>query len=33
MGKKKTQNKNDPEEIKESGNKAFMAKNYTEAIK
>lgn len=33
MGKKKTQNKNDPEAIKEAGNKAFMAKNFTEAIK
>ena len=33
MGKKKVQNKNDPEAIKEAGNKAFMAKNYNEAIK
>lgn len=33
MGKKKVQNKNDPEAIKEAGNKAFMAKNFNEAIK
>lgn len=33
MGKKKVQNKNYPEAIKEAGNKAFMAKNFNEAIK
>ena len=34
MPKKKNQtNKNDPDAIKDAGNKAFMAKNYDEAIK
>jgi len=32
-GKKKQPNKNDPEAIKEAGNKAFMARNFQEAIK
>ena len=31
--RKKEVNKNDPEAIKEAGNKAFMAKNFDEAIK
>lgn len=33
MGKKKAINKNNPEALKEAGNKAFLAKNYQEAIK
>ena len=33
MGKKKTINKNNPDALKEAGNKAYMVKNYTEAIK
>jgi histone-lysine N-methyltransferase SETD3 len=33
MPKKKTVNKNNPEALKEAGNKAFAAKNFTEAIK
>lgn len=32
MPKKKV-NKNNPEALKEAGNKAFIAKNYNEAIK
>ena len=31
--KKKEVNMNDPESIKEAGNKAFMARNFDEAIK
>ena len=31
--RKKQVDKNDPEAIKEAGNKAFMAKNFDEAIK
>jgi tetratricopeptide (TPR) repeat protein len=33
MGKKKAANKNDPEALKEAGNKSFIAGNYAEAIK
>jgi hypothetical protein len=32
MGKKKVLNHNNPEALKEAGNKAFVAKNYKEAI-
>lgn len=32
MGKKKGVNKNDPDALKEAGNKAFAAKNYQEAV-
>ena len=32
MGKKKVINKNNPDALKEAGNKAFMAKNFKEAI-
>lgn len=32
MGKKKAINKNDPDAFKEAGNRAFVAKNYDEAI-
>ena len=32
MGKKK-QTKNNPDSLKEAGNKAFMNKNYEEAVK
>jgi len=32
MAKKKQPNKNDPEALKDAGNKAFMSKNYEEAI-
>ena len=33
MPKKKTINKNNPEALKEAGNKAFMAGNFEEAAK
>ena len=33
MPKKKTVNKNNPEALKEAGNKAFAAGNFNEAIK
>ena len=33
MPKKKTINKNNPDALKEAGNKAYLAKNYDEAIK
>ena len=33
MGKKKTSNSNNPDALKEQGNKAFANKNYQEAIK
>jgi hypothetical protein len=33
MGKKKQVKKNDPESLKEAGNKAFAAGNFTDAIK
>ena len=33
MPKKKTINKNNPDALKEAGNKAYLAKNYNEAIK
>ena len=33
MGKKKQINKNNPEALKEAGNKAFMMNNFAEAIK
>ena len=32
MPKRKTVNKNDPEAMKAAGNKAFMAKQFSEAI-
>ena len=32
MGKKKAINKSNPEALKEAGNKAFMARNFMEAI-
>ena len=32
MGKKKTVNKNDPEALKQAGNKAFDMKNYVDAV-
>ena len=32
MGKKKVINKNNPDALKEAGNKAFVAKNFKEAI-
>ena len=32
MGKKKVLNKNNPEALKEAGNKAFQSKNFSEAI-
>ena len=32
MPKKKVLNKNNPEALKEAGNKAFQAKNYQEAV-
>lgn len=32
MGKKKVLNKNNPEALKEAGNKAFQGKNFQEAI-
>ena len=33
MGKKKTVNKNDPNSLKEAGNKLFATGNYEEAVK
>ena len=33
MGKKKAINKNNPEALKEAGNKAYQARNFLEAIK
>lgn len=33
MGKKKPVNKNNPDTLKEAGNKAFANKNYEEAVK
>ena len=33
MGKKKVINKNNPDALKEAGNKAFMAGNFEEAVK
>ena len=33
MPKKKAINKNNPDALKEAGNKAFLAQNYNEAIK
>lgn len=33
MPKKKVINKNNPEALKEAGNKAFAARNFSEAIK
>ena len=33
MPKKKVINKNNPDALKDAGNKAFMSKNYEEAVK
>ena len=33
MGKKKPANKNNPEALKQAGNKAFINQNYPEAVK
>jgi len=33
MGKKKSVNKNDPNSLKEAGNKAFATGNFEEAVK